>query len=73
MLAIIFALAFAIVKRKAFNLKLLDVFFATAFTVTGAIAGVKGLFAIGQIVMNGSNAYFWTWENWSSILRAGAG
>jgi len=70
-LAIVFALVFAIIKRKAFNLKLPDVFIATAFTVAGAIVGAKGLYAIGQVVMHGGDAYFWTWENWSQILRAG--
>jgi phosphatidylglycerol:prolipoprotein diacylglycerol transferase len=70
-IAIIFALSFAIIKRKAFGMKLFDTFSVAAFSVFGAIAGAKALYAIGQIIMHGSENAFWTLSNWNGIIRAG--
>lgn len=70
-IAIIFALAFAIIKRKAFGLKFSNTLILTAFTVFGAYVGAKALYCIGQIIMHGSEANFWTSNNWRVILKAG--
>lgn len=69
--AILFALVFAIAKRKAFGLSLFEVFGAVAFTVFGVIVGAKALYIAGQVIMHGSENAFWTWSNWSAMVKAG--
>jgi phosphatidylglycerol:prolipoprotein diacylglycerol transferase len=71
LIAIAFALLIAVIKRKSFNLTLADTFSVTTFSVFGAIAGAKVLYAIGQVLMHGSEIGFWTQSNWSNIIRAG--
>jgi phosphatidylglycerol:prolipoprotein diacylglycerol transferase len=71
LIAIAFALVFAIIKRKSFNLTLADTFRVTVFSVFGAIVGAKVFYSIGQIIMHGSEVDFWTLSNWSNIIRAG--
>jgi len=70
-IAIIFALAFALIKRKAFGLTLLGTVILAAFSVFGAIVGAKALYIIGQIIMRGGYPNFWTWRNWQVMARAG--
>jgi len=70
-IAIIFSLVFALIKRKAFGLTLFGTFILAAFAVFGAIVGAKALYIVGQIIMRGGYPNFWTWRNWIVMSRAG--
>jgi phosphatidylglycerol:prolipoprotein diacylglycerol transferase len=69
--AAVFALIFVIAKRKAFGIRLSDTFKMIVFAAFGTIIGAKALYIIGQIVMRGSAADFWTLDNWSNMVKAG--
>jgi len=64
-------LVLAVIKRKSFNISIKDFVFGTAFVISGVFIGATALYSLGQILMNGRHPEFWTWVNWSSILRAG--
>ena len=70
-IAIIFALVLAIIKRKSFGLTLPDTLKLGAFSAFGAIVGAKALYFIGQVIMHGSEPAFCTWDNWSLMAEAG--
>jgi phosphatidylglycerol:prolipoprotein diacylglycerol transferase len=70
-ITIIFAIVFAIIKRKAFGLTFLDALKGAAFVVFGCVFGAKALYCIGQIMMRGSESSFWTSTNWNTMVRAG--
>jgi len=68
---VVFALAIALAKHKAFGLRKRDVLRVVIFAVMGAIAGAKLFSVIGQIVKHGSEPHFWTAEHLFHILGAG--
>jgi len=68
---IVFALSVALVKHKAFGLRIRDVLCVLSFAVIGALLGARVFGAIGQIVRHGGEPGFWSAQHWLRILSAG--
>jgi len=69
--AVLLALIYAISKRKSFNMTLLGTFSVAIFVFFGVVVGAKSFYLVGQIMMHGSEATFWTLSNWSVMVKAG--
>jgi len=66
---LLFAEIIALVKRKAFGLRVRDILRIATFAVIGLTIGARLFSAIGQIVLHGGEPGFWTAENWRHVLR----
>jgi len=67
-LAVLVGSAVTFARRRAFGVARRDLWRILVLSVTGALIGGKLVYAIGQILMYGSDPEFWTAINWSYIL-----
>ena len=67
-LAMLVGSAVTFARRRAFGIAGRDLRRILVLVVTGALIGGKLVYAIGQILMHGSDPGFWTASNWSYVL-----